>query len=183
MTKEKGHELALRAFAEFSGSVLPASRKLHLIGDGPERSALEHLASELGIAAKVEFHGFLENPYPAIRTSSAIIIPSLYEGLPNVALEAMVLRTPVIATDCSDSLTNLLADQSLGRVVTKRTPQALAEAMESLENQADEAEDCIRRAEAYVEQNHSLERWLKDAEDEIESLMERLKSKAQHDAR
>jgi glycosyltransferase involved in cell wall biosynthesis len=75
--------------------------QIDLVGDGAYRPTLEAIAKGLGIADRVIFHGWLENPYPLIARAIATVNSSAYEGFSNSVLESMVLRTPVITSLCS----------------------------------------------------------------------------------
>ncbi len=117
LSGEKGQGLAIRAMAKLR-AMRPElfheqSIELVLIGTGPERDALLELVDQLDLKSSVRFQGQLANPYPWMRSAQLLCIPSLYEGLPNVALEGMCLRTPIVATDCSGSLRELLGVQPL----------------------------------------------------------------------
>lgn len=92
----KGHAGLLRAFAKLSGAI-PACI-LEIVGDGPERRRLIQLTSELGIAGKVTFRGRRDKAYvaDAMRRCSVFALPSTYEGLGCVYLEAMACGKPVI---------------------------------------------------------------------------------------
>lgn len=89
----KRHDLFLRALAEVS-VVIPDARAI-LVGDGPERPALERLASELGVS--VEFAGRVADVRPFIERSRVVALTSDHEGLPNALLEAMAMGRPVVA--------------------------------------------------------------------------------------
>ena len=104
LIEKKGIDDALRAFAGFQKKY-PASR-FHLVGDGPLKSDLEQLASDLGIAGAVIFHGFCDQSRLAAlyRQSHIFLHPSRttaaqdQEGVPNSMLEAMATGLPVVAT-------------------------------------------------------------------------------------
>ncbi|MBZ5653090.1 MAG: glycosyltransferase [Acidobacteriia bacterium] len=93
----KGHELLLRAFAAIQNQFPRLS--LEIIGDGPERPRLQKLANELGIAAKISFRGRQgrRQVADAMRRATLFALPSRYEGLGCVYLEAMSAGKPVIA--------------------------------------------------------------------------------------
>jgi glycosyltransferase involved in cell wall biosynthesis len=92
----KGHELLLRGFAAIQNQFPGLS--LEIIGDGPERLRLQKLANEQGIAGKVHFRGRQSRRQvaDAIRRATVFALPSRYEGLGCVYLEAMSAGRPVI---------------------------------------------------------------------------------------
>ncbi len=92
----KGHALLLRAFARVANSVPICS--LEIIGDGPERSDLARLANHLGIRDRVRFLGrqSREEVAAALQRCALFALPSSYEGLGCVYLEAMACGKPVI---------------------------------------------------------------------------------------
>lgn len=127
----KGHRYLLQAMACLAQRV--PSLRCAIIGDGPERAALEALAVRLGVADRVTFTGPLEESRKnaVIHLSRAIILPSLGEGLPVSILEAMALGIPVIATDVGGTR-ELVDDGVTGFVVPPGDPGALAAAMAQL---------------------------------------------------
>jgi glycosyltransferase involved in cell wall biosynthesis len=86
--------------------------RLTLVGDGPLRGELERQAGRLGLASRVTFAGFVD-PLPYFAAADIFVLPSRWEGLPAVALEALAAGLPVVATDCAPGLTELLQDLSL----------------------------------------------------------------------
>jgi teichuronic acid biosynthesis glycosyltransferase TuaC len=92
----KGHALLLRAFARVASAVPNCS--LEIIGDGPKRGDLAHLANHLGIGDRVRFLGRQrrEEVAAAMRRSALFALPSSYEGLGCVYLEAMACGKPAI---------------------------------------------------------------------------------------
>lgn len=93
---EKGVDRAIRMFADLHRQ-RPGTR-LHLIGDGPQRGALEQLAESLGVTYAVRWWGWQTDTRPIIEAMDTLVLPSHTEGLPNVVLEAMALGLPVAAT-------------------------------------------------------------------------------------
>ncbi len=160
MSHEKGQRLAIEAFDLAAKLLGDLEIVLDLVGDGPERPGLEAFAQRLPAGARINFHGFQHNPYPIIAAADALLIPSDYEGLPNVALEAMSLHAGVIATACSDSLRQLLGDGLRGQVVPRRQPPALADAIVARFSEPDLWTSRIDKAYAYVVQHHGLKPWL-----------------------
>ena len=115
-------EAAARVAAEFPGT------RFALVGDGPDRAALEALAGKLEIALQVEFWG-RQQDMPAVYASlDMLVLSSLYEGLPMVLLEAMASRLPVVATAVGD-IPSVLDHGKAGVVVPPGNAGALAEAM------------------------------------------------------
>jgi glycosyltransferase involved in cell wall biosynthesis len=102
---------------------------LVVLGEGPERPALEALAEELGIAGRVRFAGFRANPFALFARARLFVLASTREGLPTVLIEAMATGCPIVSTDCPHGPREILADGRYGRLVPMRDPDALAAAM------------------------------------------------------
>ena len=92
LARQKGYDRLLDALAAFAGDF-----HIAVFGEGEERSALEGQARVFGLAERVTFAGFDPNPAPWVAGADALLLPSRWEGLPNVALEALACGTPVIA--------------------------------------------------------------------------------------
>ncbi|MFN3190717.1 MAG: glycosyltransferase [Aureliella sp.] len=174
LSEEKGQRDAIQAFAKFvqSNSVEFQSRfaALHIVGDGPMRGELELFASELGVGAEVHFHGFLENPYPIMRACDLLLLPSLYEGLPNVVLEAMALEKPLLVTRCSGTLEGILTQAGLApheaHLVTVGDFDAMAQGIRVVFEQMKQVGRVpVADALTYVELHHGMKRWLGQMEE------------------
>lgn len=75
--------------------------KINMAGEGPERKHLEKLIDKLDLKSEVILHGFLDNPYPLMKSADVFVMSSLSEALPTVLCEAMILGKPVLVTNCS----------------------------------------------------------------------------------
>jgi len=99
---EKGYDVLLDAMPEVM-EVVPTAG-LYILGEGPRHSELVEQARRLGLAKIVHFLGFQENPWRYFRHANLFVLPSRNDAQPNALLEALVLGTPVVATDCPGSM-------------------------------------------------------------------------------
>lgn len=128
LTRQKGFDVLLNALA----TVRPRHPDLHLsiIGDGPERSSLEALASSLGLASAVTFMGFCEEPLPLVHAADLFVLASRYEGFPNAALEALACGTPVVLTDSPGANSEIVRAAINGRLSRTNDADGFAQALE-----------------------------------------------------
>ncbi len=124
MYPPKGQDLAIEALVHMSHH----DARLRLVGDGPDRAALEALASRLGVAGRVEWTGKVADPAPHIRAADVVLVPSRYDGLSLTLLEAMSCGKAVVASRAIGSA----AVEEVGVLVPIGDPAALAAATDSL---------------------------------------------------
>ena len=96
---QKGYDLMLPLFARAYAEL--RELRLYIIGDGPDRAALEAQCAELGISEAVSFLGNQSNPYAIMAQMDAFLSTSRYEGQPLNIMEARVLGLPLY---CSKNL-------------------------------------------------------------------------------
>ncbi len=85
------------------------------------------MARDLGIEDKVNFLGWQKNPYAYIKKMDIFVLPSLWEGFPNVFIESMVCGTPVIATRSVGGMDEAIRDGVDGILVPARDQNLLYE--------------------------------------------------------
>jgi glycosyltransferase involved in cell wall biosynthesis len=103
-----------------------------VVGHGPERPTLEHRAGQLGLLPDgVRFLGARDDVPALLAGADFLVLTSDHEGFPNVALEAMAARLPVIATPCGD-IERLVGEDASGFIVPFDDPELLAERMARL---------------------------------------------------
>ena len=134
---------------------------LLVVGDGPERPALEAAAGHRGLAAT--FTGVLDEPWPAFAAADVVALPSRSDMHPAVVLESALVGTPVLATDVG-AVRDLVLDGVTGRVVAPRDGEVLRRALTDLLADHDLRATLAATARAHALDRHSLTalvpRWL-----------------------
>jgi teichuronic acid biosynthesis glycosyltransferase TuaC len=123
----KRHNLMIQALPQ-----LPEVQ-LVIVGDGPERAAIENLARERSVADRVQFLGRLpQDRLPEIYSAAdLLLLVSTHEGWPNVLLESMACGTPVAVSEIG-GITDIVAAAEAGRIVADVTPSRLAATIRDL---------------------------------------------------
>jgi glycosyltransferase involved in cell wall biosynthesis len=101
---------------------------LRLVGKGEDQAAIENQASELGLTGRVELAGFRPDPAPDLRSADVVVVPSRYDAMALVLLEAMACGAAIVATRVPGSA----ALGGAGEIVPVDDPGALAEAVDAL---------------------------------------------------
>jgi glycosyltransferase involved in cell wall biosynthesis len=105
--------------------------RLEIAGSGPEQPALEEEIRTLGLRDSVSFLGWQKDLFTPLRTWDVFALPSLDEGLPIAAIEAMASGLPVVASAVG-GLPELVIDGATGYLVPSRDPEVLAERLAAL---------------------------------------------------
>jgi glycosyltransferase involved in cell wall biosynthesis len=152
----KGVEQVVRAAALLVDAV-PSARLL-VVGDGPQRAALERLAGDEGVAAAVRFTGVRQDAAALIARSTVVVLASRSEGVPLVALEAMAAGVPVVAPRVG-GMEDLLSTGA-GVLMEDTTPTAIAAAVLPLLASEAQRRRMGEAGQARVGQRHGLEQML-----------------------
>lgn len=147
----KDHATLLRAF-QLMQAQLPSSR-LVIVGEGSQRDALGHLASDLGIAGAVLFLGTLRSPPNVHGFFDLAALASRSEGSPNALLEAMAAGRPIVATRVG-GIPDLVEHGVSGLLVPPGDHSAMAEALVAL-GQSPERRDAMGRAGRQSAERHT----------------------------
>lgn len=160
LVEQKGFGDLLKAV-----SLLKRNRKitLLLVGEGPLRGELEKMARRLDIQDRVEFKGMLlqQEVFSLMRQADVLIMPSVIaknndrDGIPNVILEAMAHRLPVIGTNVS-GLPEVIVDHETGLLVPPGAPEELANAIESLMTNVTETQSMVEKARQLIVENFDI---------------------------
>jgi glycosyltransferase involved in cell wall biosynthesis len=108
---------------------------LDVVGQGPELDPLRAVARSLGVDKRVVFHGALPRQQALATLSRAgfLVLPSSYEGMPHVVLEAFALGVPVVASD-APGIRELIEDRVSGLVYRAGDLQELEDALRQVTN-------------------------------------------------
>ena len=101
--------------------------RLIILGDGPERSALQSLIESLDLGGAVKLLGYVDNPLKYFSRSDIFVLSSHVEGLPNVLVEAMMCGCTPVSTNCPTGPREVLQDGKYGYLLPVGDPIALAE--------------------------------------------------------
>ena len=126
LTPQKGFRTLLHAFDRVRQR---HPCRLVILGEGPERDALETMVQRLGLEGCCDLHGFTSNPFAYMRRARLFVLSSAWEGLPGVLIQAMACGTAVLSTDCPSGPREILDGGRLGTLVPVADPEALAQAM------------------------------------------------------
>jgi glycosyltransferase involved in cell wall biosynthesis len=159
----KGHETLLRAARMLRETGIPVH--CVIVGEGPYHTNVERMVCELGLAGTVTFAGHREDVPEILRALNLVVIPSLHEGIPQVSLQALATKTPVIGSNVG-GIPSIIRPSETGRLFPPGDFAALAAAIrDTLEESATTRRLC-EQGRAFVETDHSLEHML----DKLEAI-------------
>ncbi len=125
----KGNQYLVEAASQVL-RLVPEAR-FYIVGEGELQGALEAQAAELGIADRVEFTGFAADVAVPFAAFDVVVFPSLWEGTPLTAFEALAMGKPIVSTD-ADGLRDILTSGRDAVVVPKADAGQLADAIVTL---------------------------------------------------
>jgi len=128
LSAEKDPRTVLRAVGMLSPNYL---WRLAIIGDGPQRTALEAFCRSNGIAERVVFTGYVADPIAWMMRANVLVLSSLYEGFGNVLIEALACGTSVVCTDCPYGPREILQGGRYGALSPVGDSAILAAAIEA----------------------------------------------------
>ena len=127
----------------------------YIAGEGKLKEKLQKQISENGLENRVFLIGFEADIKPLFQSANLLVLSSLYEGMPNIVMEAMAYGLPVISTKVN-GVDELIGDESCGGIIEPANPQIMAKEIVSFFTKPTHI-DQIRNAKARVQNNFSVE--------------------------
>lgn len=130
LDRQKGFDLLLRAF-DLIAARFP-TWDLVIVGDGPERLALEQMVRDLGLAQRVVLVGRAGNVGDWYRRADLYVMSSRFEGFPNTLAEALAHGVPAVSFDCATGPSDIIRDGVDGLLVPPEEVERLSNALARL---------------------------------------------------
>jgi glycosyltransferase involved in cell wall biosynthesis len=151
----KGHAVLLDAVARLPGNI-----ELVIVGDGPQREALEQKIAALDLRGRVHMQGQQADVLPWLRALDIFALPSYAnEGVPQALLQAMLVELPCVTTQVG-GIPEVATHERTALVVPPQDPSALAAAIERLSNDEGLRRELGEAARKHCVEGYSYERML-----------------------
>lgn len=163
LVPSKGQDVLLRAFARIVGREPGGPWTLELVGDGPERPALEALATELGVRDRVEFAGQVahRDVFERAARADVMVVPFLTDAGPGVIAEALGLGLPLVVSR-TGAMSELVGGGGAANLVPPGDDEALALTLLEILGSERKRVAMSREARAlYLEKFH-IDGWIQD---------------------
>ncbi len=125
----KRYDLLINAYAQ---SKMKQDCDLIIVGDGELREDLERQVNALQMHEKVHFVGVQSNPFPYLAGAKFLALSSRTEAFPMVLIEALALKTPVVATDCPTGPREIVRHGENGLLVENENTEVFSKALDEL---------------------------------------------------
>jgi glycosyltransferase involved in cell wall biosynthesis len=163
----KGHATFLEAAAQLKASGFDG--RFVIVGEGPVRSQIEQKISELNLGDVVTLAGHREDVPEILRALDVLVIPSTkHEGVPQIGLQALACKTPVIGSDAG-GIPEIIRDGETGIIFPAKDARALAAAIHETLADPDKTRVRCERGRTMVETGYSLAAML----DKLDALYQR----------
>jgi len=159
LTKQKGHEIALRALA----MQRHADWLLSIVGDGPEKERIETLISTLGLSERVEVLPATEDVAFHYAEADVVLVPSHWEGLGIVVIEAMASGRLVIASE-TGGIPELIIHQQNGLLFANGDVDMLSNILSRLFSDDIDVETLTHQARAFAISHCAIDRMVREYE-------------------
>ncbi|MDJ0661183.1 MAG: glycosyltransferase [Crocosphaera sp.] len=166
---QKGHEIAIKAIKILAKQY--QNIRLIIVGSGEKNyeTYLKQLTNELQISDKVEFWGYLNDPFKAYFASDAVLMCSASEGMGRVTIEAMATCRPVIGYDNAGT-SELIEHEVTGLLYQNNEPETLAVCMENFIDNVSWSQGLGQNGWKIAKEKYSIENFVQQVYQVLSSL-------------
>ncbi len=160
LEKQKNISLLIDSFANLNPKF--SSYKLYICGEGSLKNKLQKQVKRLNLEDRVFLKGRVASAKEELKKASLFVLPSNYEGMPNILLEAMSLSLPVIATLSTETIQTIIKNDINGIIIPKNNKKKLTEKMEFLLSHPDIAEKMgqeAKKVKVIYHKNNVIDKW------------------------
>lgn len=168
LDSQKGHRYFLEAASQVVKDI--PGVKFLVVGDGPLKEKLRTQTTKLGLSKDVIFTGPARDIPQILDTLDLFVLPSLWEGLPSVILEAMAAGKPVVATAVG-GIPEIVKDGQMSLLVPPRDPDALAQAIIKLLQNKELAQRMGQAGRRWVKDHFTIDKTVAQTEEIYDSLI------------
>lgn len=155
LSNQKNYKLLIKSFI-LSIDELPEDCNLIIYGDGPLKSELQKYIDDNEMSHKIKLAGTSKDVLGEIKDAALFVLPSDFEGFPNVLLEAMAVGLPVISTDFYTGVANELIKKENGLVVPLNDERRMSDAIIEIMNNKNKRES-MRKKNIIVHDKYNIE--------------------------
>lgn len=154
---QKGFDLLISAMEKLDATLVWT---LDIFGDGPARDDLEKLVRESSVSGRITLRGITADPIATLLSADIFVLPSRFEGLPTILIQALACGLQIVAADCPHGPREILADGALGELVSPGDPFALANGLERvLRKTVSFNPDAMRERAGDFSASRAAQRW------------------------
>lgn len=139
---------------------------VYVLGDGKDRRMLESLSKRKGVAGNIHFAGYVDQPAPYMKGCNMFLHPSLIEGMPNAAMEAMAYGKPVIMTNVNGAA-ELTQDGKLAHIIPPASHKTIAESLKGALDNPHKFSKMAQAAQQHVREHFTMEKMIAGLNDFI----------------
>lgn len=161
LSHQKGFD---RLICLLANNTLPYPWRLDIIGEGEEQENLQAQIDLHGLTDKIQLHGLIRNPYAHFAQADYFLLPSRFEGLPNVVLESLACGTPIIATAEAGGIQEIANHTKPDDLQIVQTMDDFQAALQNIRPAQNEKKYQNLLPELYIKQNviHSFNGFIKN---------------------
>jgi glycosyltransferase involved in cell wall biosynthesis len=167
---QKGHTYLLKAASKLLA--LGREFKVLFVGDGPYEDRLKAEADRLGLNGRLIWAGFRQDVTRMLAAMDVNVLPSLYEGLPLVAIESLATCTPMIATRV-DGNPEVVLDGKTGIICREKDPEDLSHSMAWAQDNLTDMQIMASAGRKYVLKEYSLKKQMAETEAIYKGILSR----------